>query len=99
MFNTIRQLGGAIGVAVLTTAIVLVGPVHLVGGHTAANLTAYRLAFLVAAAICLVGLTSALRISDAAAARTIPARRASRSERAAERALESEAEPALTLAE
>ena len=31
MFNAVRQLGGAVGVAVLTTAIVLVGPVHLVG--------------------------------------------------------------------
>ena len=99
MFNTVRQIGGAIGVAVLTTAIVLVGPVHLVGGHEVANLTAYRVAFLVAAAICLLGLTCSLQISDAAAARTIPARRPSRSERAAERALESEAEPALTIAD
>ncbi len=97
MFNTIRQLGGAIGVAVLTTAIVLVGPVHLVGGHAVANLTAYRVAFLVAAAICLVGLTSALRISDEAAARTIPARRKSRSERAAEHVGQHDRQPALTM--
>jgi MFS family permease len=41
MFNAIRQLGGAIGVAVLTTVIVAVGPVHLAAGHPAANLTAY----------------------------------------------------------
>jgi EmrB/QacA subfamily drug resistance transporter len=75
MFNTMRQLGGAIGVALLTTAIVLVGPVHVIGGHEVANLTSYRVAFLVAAAICLLGLTAALRISDADAARTIPARR------------------------
>jgi MFS family permease len=75
MFNTMRQLGGAIGVALLTTAIVLVGPVHVIGGHEVANLTAYRVAFLVAAAICLLGLFAALRISDADAARTIPARR------------------------
>ncbi len=78
MFNTVRQLGGAIGVALLTTAIVLVGPVHVVGGQEVANLTAYRVAFLVAAAICLLGLTAALRISDADAARTIPARRGAR---------------------
>ena len=51
MFNAVRQLGGAIGVAVLTTAIVAVGPVHIVGGHPVANLTAYRVAFAVAAAI------------------------------------------------
>ncbi len=102
MFNTVRQIGGAIGVAILTTSIVLVGPVHIVGGHAVANLTAYRLAFLVAAAICLLGLTSALRIKDSDAARSIPARRASRSVRAAEReeqAAESGAQPALTLAD
>jgi MFS family permease len=49
MFNAIRQLGGAIGVAVLTTVIVLIGPVHVVAGHEVANLTAYRIAFLIAA--------------------------------------------------
>ena len=42
MFNAVRQLGGAVGVAVLTTAIVSVGPVHLVAGHEVANLIAYR---------------------------------------------------------
>ncbi len=49
LFNAVRQFGGAVGVAVLTTAIVLVGPVHLVAGHPVPNLTAYRVAFLVAA--------------------------------------------------
>jgi EmrB/QacA subfamily drug resistance transporter len=72
MFNAIRQLGGAVGVAVLTTAIVLVGPVHLVGGHEVANLTAYRVAFLAAAAICLCGVACSLSIRDADAASTIP---------------------------
>jgi EmrB/QacA subfamily drug resistance transporter len=75
MFNAIRQLGGAIGVAVLTTAIVLVGPVHVVAGHQLANLTAYRVAFLAAAAICLCGLACSLSIRDADAAGTIPGRR------------------------
>jgi hypothetical protein len=75
MFNAIRQLGGAIGVAVLTTAIVSVGPVHLVAGHTVANLNAYRAAFGVAAAICLCALPCSLSIRDADAARTIPRRR------------------------
>jgi EmrB/QacA subfamily drug resistance transporter len=75
MFNAVRQLGGAVGVAVLTSAIVLVGPVHLVGGHAVANLTAYRVAFLVAAALCLVGVPCALSIRDSDAARTIPGRR------------------------
>jgi EmrB/QacA subfamily drug resistance transporter len=74
MFNAIRQLGGAVGVAVLTTAIVLVGPVHLVAGHPVANLTAYRVAFLAAAAICLCALACSLSIRDADAASTRPGR-------------------------
>jgi EmrB/QacA subfamily drug resistance transporter len=75
MFNAVRQLGGAIGVAVLTTAIVLVGPVHLVAGHEVANLTAYRVAFGLAAAIALCGVAWSLSIRDADAAATLPGRR------------------------
>jgi EmrB/QacA subfamily drug resistance transporter len=75
MFNAIRQLGGAVGVAVLTTIIVAVGPVHQVAGHAVANLTAYRVAFLAAAAICLCGVACSLSIHDADAASTIPHRR------------------------
>ena len=74
MFNAIRQLGGAAGVAVLTTVIVLVGPVHLVGGHEVANLTAYRIAFLAAAGICLCAVACSLSIRDSDAAGTIPRR-------------------------
>ena len=74
LFNAMRQLGGAVGVAVLTTVIVLVGPVHVVDGHTVANLTAYRAAFLAAAAICLCGVACSLSIRDADAASTIPRR-------------------------
>jgi hypothetical protein len=75
MFNTVRQLGGAVGVAVLTTVIVLIGPVHLADGHEVANLTAYRVAFLAAAAICSCAVACSLSIRDADAASTIPARR------------------------
>jgi EmrB/QacA subfamily drug resistance transporter len=75
MFNTVRQLGGAVGVAVLTTVIVLIGPVHRVGGHEVANLTAYRVAFLAAAAVCLCAVACSLSIHDSDAASTIPARR------------------------
>jgi EmrB/QacA subfamily drug resistance transporter len=78
MFNAVRQLGGAIGVAVLTTVIVLVGPVHLVAGHPAPNLDAYRVAFLVAAAICLCAVACSLSIHDADAAATMPGRRGQR---------------------
>jgi EmrB/QacA subfamily drug resistance transporter len=75
MFNAVRQLGGAIGVAVLTTVIVLVGPVHRVAGHPVANLTAYRAAFLVAAAIGLCAVAFSLSIRDADAASTLPGRK------------------------
>jgi MFS family permease len=74
MFNAVRQVGGAIGVALLTTAIVAIGPTHLVAGHEVANLTAYRVAFLVAAAFALAGVASSLSIHDADAAATIPSR-------------------------
>ena len=75
MFNAARQVGGAIGVALLTTAIVAIGPSRIVAGHQVANLTAYRIAFLVAAACCLAAVASALSIHDADAAATIPSRR------------------------
>jgi EmrB/QacA subfamily drug resistance transporter len=67
-------ISAAVGVAVLTTVIVLIGPVHVVAGHEVANLTAYRIAFLVAAAICLCGVAWSLSIRDADAASTIPRR-------------------------
>jgi len=78
LFNAVRQFGGAVGVAVLTTAIVLVGPLHVVDGHLAANLTAYRVAFLVAAGVALLAVPCALSIRDSDAARTIPPRRGAR---------------------
>ncbi len=74
MFNAARQVGGAIGVALLTTAIVAIGPTHLVAGHEVANLTAYRVAFLVAAAFALAGVAFSLSIHAADAAATIPSR-------------------------
>jgi hypothetical protein len=59
-------------VAVLTTVIVLVGPFHVVAGHLVPNLDAYRVAFLVAAAICLCATAFSLSIRDADAAATRP---------------------------
>jgi EmrB/QacA subfamily drug resistance transporter len=79
MFNAGRQLGGAVGVAVLTTAVVAVGARHVVAGHVTPNLTAYHVAFLVAAAVDVVCVLIALTIHDADAASTIPARRSRRS--------------------
>jgi EmrB/QacA subfamily drug resistance transporter len=74
MFNAMRQLGGAIGVALLTTAVVVVGPTHIVGGHLVANLAAYRAAFIVAAVIAFLAILPAQTISDTEAANTIPDR-------------------------
>ncbi len=78
MFNAARQLGGALGVALLTTVIALAGATHHVAGQLVANPAAYREAFGVAAAFCLTGLPFALSIRDADAAATIPARRRGR---------------------
>src|SRR5487761_482846 len=75
LFNAARQVGGAIGVALLTTAIVALGTTRLVAGHQVANLTAYRIAYLIAAAFCLAGVAFALSIHDADAVATIPSRR------------------------
>jgi EmrB/QacA subfamily drug resistance transporter len=93
MFNTGRQLGGAIGVAALTTVVVAVGATHVMAGRTAPNLAAYHVGFLVAAAVDAAAVLVALTISDADAAATIPARRPSRW-RAARRAARSGRGPA-----
>ena len=71
LFNSERQLGSAVGVALLTTVLALIGTTHVVGGHLAANLWAYHAAFLAAAGIALIGALVALTISDADAAETM----------------------------
>ncbi|MGD0285839.1 MAG: DHA2 family efflux MFS transporter permease subunit [Acidimicrobiales bacterium] len=75
-FNAERQLGGAIGVAVLTTVLSAVGVTSSVAGHATAHLAAYHMAFLTAAAFALVGAGVAATIKDADAANTITRRRA-----------------------
>jgi EmrB/QacA subfamily drug resistance transporter len=77
-FNALRQLGGAAGVAVLTTAVTLVG----VTSHSGApNLTAYHVAFLVAAGLALVAAGIGLTVHD----RDADSTRASRSTAAVDR--------------
>jgi MFS family permease len=71
LFNSQRQLGSAIGVAMVTTVIAAVGATHLVAGHPVANLTAYHAAFLTASGIALVGALVALTIADVDAAATM----------------------------
>jgi MFS family permease len=71
MFNVIRQLGSAIGVAVFTTAIVAVGATTVVAGRVTPNLAAYHVAFLIAAGLATVGAVVALTIHDSDAASTM----------------------------
>jgi EmrB/QacA subfamily drug resistance transporter len=75
LFNVTRQLGSAIGVAIFTTAIVAVGAVKVVAGHVTPNLTAYHVAFLIAAGLAVVGAAMALAIHDVDAAATMVRRR------------------------
>jgi EmrB/QacA subfamily drug resistance transporter len=75
MFNAGRRLGGAVGVAVATTTIVLLsGGAHQPDGAGTA-LTAFRGAFIVCAAINLLSIRAVWSIRDSDAAGTIPARR------------------------
>jgi hypothetical protein len=75
IFNAQRQLGAAVGVAILTTVLTLLHPVHVVDGHSVANVHAYHVGFLVAAGIALLGALSALTVHDEDAASTMVARR------------------------
>jgi EmrB/QacA subfamily drug resistance transporter len=81
IFNASRQLGGAIGVAVLTTVITLLHQVHVVAGKSVPNLTSYHVAFLVAAGISLLAISAAITVRDEDAVSTIAARGAPSDER------------------
>jgi MFS family permease len=74
MFNVVRQLGSALGVAAATTAIVAAGATKNVAGQVTANLAAYHIAFLVAAGVAAAGIVLALTIHDADAASTMVSR-------------------------
>jgi EmrB/QacA subfamily drug resistance transporter len=71
LFNSERQLGSAIGVAILSTVLAAVGTEHVARGHLTANLASYHAAFMVAAGIALLGSLVALTISDSDAAATM----------------------------
>ncbi|GAC1431289.1 MAG: MDR family MFS transporter [Ktedonobacteraceae bacterium] len=67
--NALRQLGSALGVAVLGEVLSAVGPTRLSAtGKVLPNLVAYHAAFLVAAALMLLAAGIALAISDRDAA-------------------------------
>jgi EmrB/QacA subfamily drug resistance transporter len=71
LFNTARQVGSALGVALLTTVISAVGVAHAVHGHPQPNLAAFHWAFVVAAVIALVAARFAWTVVDADAAPTM----------------------------
>jgi len=70
IFNAARQLGGAIGVALVTT-VIAVGPNRQVAAVSVPTLTAYHHGFVAAAVIAVVGALVALTVRDADAAATM----------------------------
>jgi EmrB/QacA subfamily drug resistance transporter len=74
LFNAVRQLGSATGIAVLSTVLSAVG-FTVVAGNAAPDLTAYHAAFAVAAGFAFVGAVLALTIHDVDAESTRAARR------------------------
>jgi MFS family permease len=75
LFNAQRQLGGAIGVALLSTVLAGIGPTRVEGTRLVAHLVAYHWAFVAAAAVTLPALLVALGMRDADAAATMTPRR------------------------
>jgi EmrB/QacA subfamily drug resistance transporter len=67
-----RRVGGAVGVAMLSTVLALVGPTLVTSsGATVPNLTAYHAAFAIAAVLAGIAAISSLRIPDEDAAETM----------------------------
>ncbi|MFB6894554.1 MDR family MFS transporter [Kitasatospora sp. NPDC056327] len=72
LYNAQRQLGSALGVALLGTVLTAVGPFTAdASGTPVANLDAYRAAFLTASALALLAAVIALRVRDSDAAATM----------------------------
>ncbi|HTU38325.1 MAG TPA: MDR family MFS transporter [Acidimicrobiales bacterium] len=70
-FNTMRQVGSATGVAVLSTVLIGVGSAQATGGTAAPDIAAYHLAFVTAAGFALLAVYFSLSIRDSDAAETI----------------------------
>ena len=71
VFNVQRQVGSALGVAVLASVMAAVGTTATGPAGPAPNLDAYHAAFLVAAGMALIGALAALTIRDKDAAATL----------------------------
>ena len=70
-FNAQRQLGGAIGVAILTTVLSAVGAGDATVGHPTTHLTGFHVAFVAAASFALLAAIAAATVKDEDAANTI----------------------------
>ncbi len=79
VFNAFRQLGGAVGVALLT-AVVAEGPARHLGSVAAPTLAAYHDGFVAAAIVAFAGAAIALAVDDADAAPTMVRRVQNRAE-------------------
>jgi sugar phosphate permease len=71
LFNTGRQVGSAVGVAVLSTVLIGIGATHSVAGVVHPDLRAYHLAFATAAAFALAATGFSLSMHDSDAAETM----------------------------
>ena len=71
LFSMSRQLGSAIGIALLATVFTAVGTTRTIAGHSSPDLTAYHAAFLVAAFVALLAVLPALTVEDTDAASTM----------------------------
>jgi MFS family permease len=71
LFNAQRQLGGAVGVALLSSVVAAVGPVRFVSRRAVPNLASYHTAFLVAAGVAVIAAVAALTVKDSDAAHTM----------------------------
>ncbi len=70
VFNACRQLGGAVGVALVTT-VMAEGPTRHVGSTVVPALGAYRYGFVASAIVAVLGAAIALTVSDVDAAPTM----------------------------
>ena len=71
IFNAQRQVGGAIGVALLTAVISALHPVRTVAGHAEANIQAFHTGLLVCAGVAVVAALAAQTVRDSDAAATM----------------------------
>ena len=72
LFSAQRQLGAALGVAVLSSVLAALGATQVgADGAVTPNLDAYRAAFIAAAGLSLTGAFLALRVPDRDAAATM----------------------------